>query len=186
MKKTGSALLFLCLGFALALLVYLYQATMDKERMRIQAQQDIASLGRIILFEQHYRSILAIENSHQFLGITFARNRMLLGVPYRVRYGIDMSKGVRLEPKGRTLTIYHPAAEIFDIDVINHDIETFTTSGKIRIDDFMPLIQKERENLREQLPLEYSQLAQTNLHLFFKEFLAPLGYAEIKLKEIHR
>ncbi len=184
MKKI-CAVLFLCFGFALAALFYVYQDYKDKEQMRIQAQQEIALLGRIILFEQHYRSILAIQNTQQFLGITFARNRMLLGVPYRVRYGIDFSKGVRLEAKGHTLVIHHPQAEIFDIDVIHDEIETFSTSGKIRIDDFMPLIQQESENLKAQLPDQYSQIVQNNLHLFFRQFLAPLGYEKMTLKEIH-
>lgn len=186
MKKLGLYLTSLLLGIVLMGTFYVYKSDQEKQIALATAEKSIQELGRLVLFEQYYRSILAIENVQKILGLSLPRNRMLLAVPYRIRYGIDMEKGIVLKYKNRTLIVQHPKPEIFDIDIMNAQIETFFTKGTIHISDFMPAIEKEKALLPEKLSREYGDVVLVNFRKFMQQFLLPLNYDNIEFEELQQ
>lgn len=184
MKKWVAYLGFLFLGMLLAGFLHIYQINVDRHDALAQTEKKISQLGRLVLFEQYYRAVLTIENTQKIFDLPFQLNRMLLAVPYRVRYGIDMGKGINLYHKGDTLIVEHPSPEIFDIDVVHNEIETFVTKGRVHIDDFMPIINKEKLALVDKLNEEYADVVSANLQNFFTQFLIPLEFKKIEFEVI--
>ncbi|MGL4525307.1 MAG: DUF4230 domain-containing protein [Spirochaetia bacterium] len=181
-KGLWSYFLVLTLGIILAIITLSLQRHSFAKKSLLEVQNKINNLGRLVLLEQQYRSILSIENTKKILGIPLPGNKMLLAVPYRVTYGIDLSKGVQIKAGIAGCTIYYPDPEIFEIQVINSEIETFLSSGRIRIDDFLPVIEKNKAELFNSLSQDYQGKVLKNLEVFFLTTLSNLGIKSIELR----
>ena len=186
MKNWAAYLGFLLLGMVLAGFLYIDQINLDRHAVLTETEKKVSQLGHLVLFEQYYRSVLTIKNTQKIFGLSFQLNRIVLAVPYRIRYGIDMGKGISLHQRGNTLIVKHPSPEIFDIDVVHDEIETFVSKGRVRIDDFIPVIEKEKTSLADMLSVEYADIVSTNLQNFFTHLLMPLGFKKIEFETIQR
>ncbi|OQY35676.1 MAG: hypothetical protein B6241_00345 [Spirochaetaceae bacterium 4572_59] len=151
-------------------------------RLREQELYDeLVQIRELVTNRQIYRSVFYSRVKENFI----QERSLLFTAEFHVSAGIDLSSGFSLNTSGRSAFLILPPGEILNIDADDSSLEQVVIKERfssITTGDFLPLLTKEKENIREQAVQQgLENDAEARARQIFYGMLRMAGYENIHI-----
>ncbi len=159
------------------------------ESRTVRLKQQLHSLFELHTAEAVHRDVIYIAEQRSMLFWRTVDSRVLFAVDYRIRAGLDLSRGLRVRPVPgfpRRVRVSLPAAQVLSIDADESSIEQYVLHERGRRFGWLE-IAAELEHAKDRVAAEaerYGLLerAEANARELARGLLAGAGFTDVEIR----